>query len=60
MAPSCHYPHSFNYFLIVLLQFQFQHVMRLSCHQGMAPAEIASEADCLYERRLTTNMWGKQ
>jgi len=38
---------------------QLQRVMVLSFHQGMAPAETASEADCLHERRLATNVWGK-
>jgi hypothetical protein len=58
MALSCHYLSSFNYFLTVLLQFQ--RVMGLSCQQGVVPAQTASEGDCLHERRLTTNMWGKQ
>jgi hypothetical protein len=58
MAPSCHYLSSFNYFLTVLLQFQ--NVMELSCHQDMVPGQISSEADCLHERRLATNIWGKQ
>jgi len=58
MVPSCHYLSSFSYFLAVLLQSQC--VMGLSCHQGMAPAQTANEADCFRERRLATNMCGKQ